>query len=68
MPSLCAWQVVTDEQTSKNPVEFVASLLEMQTKFNILLQEAFFQDKILKDVMRRCASLATFQFVLEDVV
>lgn len=51
----CLRQVVTDEQTSKDPVEFVASLLDMQTKFDTLLREAFFQDKALQGVMRRCA-------------
>jgi hypothetical protein len=51
----CVRQVVTDEQTSKDPVEFVASLLDMQTKFDTLLREAFFQDKALQEVMRRCA-------------
>lgn len=49
----CLWQVVTDEQTSKDPVEFVASLLDMQTKFDTLLREAFSQDDRVEEVMRR---------------
>lgn len=47
-------QIVTDEETSKEPVAFVASLLAMQTKFDTLLREAFFRDAALREVMRKC--------------
>lgn len=46
--------VVTDAETSKEPVAFVASLLDMQSKFDTLLRDAFGRDKVLQEVMRRC--------------
>ena len=46
--------VVTDAESSKEPVAFVASLLAMQRKFETLLREAFERDAALQEVMRCC--------------
>lgn len=55
----CSWQVVSDKETSKDPVTFVDSLLAMQAKLDTLVREAFFHDKALQEVKRRCESHKT---------